>query len=186
MVLYASLITFSPNTTIRSQDMNTNFVNLNTISTLPIPFLTFTSDSNLIQSDGNGNVIWNGGIGKTNFNDIYDASSGTVILNEAASAGTIHLQIGGTDAVTFTVSGPTFPSGKKLTLTTGSISRMSHFSGSGTGTYSHGNGGVPDAFALGAYSTTTPIHFGRDTVTSTQVHITCDSANSFVGHVVAF
>src|SRR5260221_3473173 len=122
MVLFASLITFSPNTTIRSQDMNMNFVNLNTISTLPIPFLTFTSDNNLIQSDGNGNVIWTGGIGKTNFNDVYDASSGTTIINQGSTSGIIHLQIGGVDAMSFNATGPTFPSAKKLTLTTGSIS----------------------------------------------------------------
>ena len=186
MTLVSSLITFSPHTTIRSGDMNTNFNNLNSIPTLPIPFLTFTSDSNNIQSDGNGNLIWNGGIGKTNFNDVYDASSGTTIINQSSTSGVIHLQIGGVDAVRFNATGPVFPSAKKLTLTTGSISRMSFFTGTGTGTYNHGNGGLPNAFALGSFSTVNPIHFGRDSVTSTQVHINCNTADNFVGHVVAF
>lgn len=166
--------------------MNTNFVNLNTISTLSIPFLTFTSDNNVIQSDGNGNLLWNGGIGKTNFNDIYDASSGTVIMNQTSATGKIHFQINGTDSVTFTSTGPVFPTGKKLTFTTGSIKRMSNFTGTATGTYSHGNGGIPDAVVPNDWQTTTPGSLGFDSVTSTQVHITVNTTTGFSCHVVGF
>jgi hypothetical protein len=186
--LGVNIITFSPHTTIRSADMNTNFAAINYPSALNIPFSSFNTDGGAIQSDGRGNLLWNGGIGKASgfFSDVLDATSGAMIFQTPTTTGNVHFQIGGSDVLFFNNTGCNFPAGMKLTLTTGSVSRMTNFTGTGSGTYNHNNHGIPDTFSPCAWGTQTPAHFGWDNVTTTQVHITEDVASSFNCHVVAF
>ncbi len=181
MALGATLITFSPGATILSANMNANFAAINNIATLNVPFLTYTADAGNIMSDGNGNILWTGGIGKSSFADLYNAASGTSVFSQSNSAGTIHLQINGVDAITFNSTGPTFPSAKKLIFTTGSLARISKFSAGTTGTFSHGLGVIPDVVLPIAWDTAgNPAQFGFDSATSTQVHITMDSSQTYI------
>jgi hypothetical protein len=187
MALGATLITFSPGATIRSADMNANFAAINNLATLNVPFLTYSADNGAISSDGNGNILWTGGIGKSGFTDIYSSSSGTTVISESAGAGTIHLQINGTDSITFNATGPTFPAAKKITFPTGSLSRISQFTAGTTGTFSHGLGVIPDVVLPIAWDTVNnPAQFGWDSATSSQVHITIDASQTYIVQCMKF
>jgi hypothetical protein len=144
MGLGASLITFTPNTTMVSANVNGNFSAINGITSLPIPFLTFSSDNGIIQSAGDGSMLWNGGMGKNTYVDILDGRTSTTFINDPSNTNGVKFLIGGTNYVSVTdTNGVALTNAAKLSLLTGSISRVSYFSGAGTGTYSHGNGGIP-------------------------------------------
>lgn len=66
---------------------------------------------------------------------------------------------------------------------TGSISRVSIFTGVGTGTYNHGLGATPD-FVIPVCTAVGSQTMGYDSVTSTQVHITCGSGLSFAAFAI--
>jgi len=168
--------------------MNANFNAINNTATLSIPFATFFSDNNLINSDGNGNLLWAGGLGQTTYRFFFDATTDTTLLQQQNVAGVIHFRIGGTDVLTFDVNGPNFPSTHGVTLTTGSISRLSSFSAAGAGTFNHNNGGVPDNCTptcntnAGVGSSAT----GWDSATSTQVHLSTGNGLAMWCQAIAF
>jgi hypothetical protein len=185
MPLGATLITFSPGTTIHAADMNANFAAINGVGSLSIPFITFFADGGLISSDGLGNLLWNGGLGKSSsvYNDWIDATTQTVFFKATQAA--INFQIGASTPVSINSGGWVIASGNKLTFVVGSIARVSTFTGGGSGTFNHGNGGTPDV-VLPMTSVSGSQHTAISSITSTQVHVTVDGALAFWAHAVAF
>jgi len=173
--------------------MNANFSALNSISTLTIPFITFSSDNEQIQSDGNGNLLWSGGLGFAGYNDLFDGTGTTTLIKtrSAVTAGVFHFQIpNGTDVLTVTNSGWTFIPGSKrgIHFTTGSITYTSPFGGAGSGFYSHNLGVVPNiVLPVTTNQNVQRIGYVASTMTTTQVNIRCDGgALGFWGWAIGF
>jgi hypothetical protein len=172
MPLGLSLTTFSPSTTMQSSQVNSNFSAINSLSSLPIPFLSFSSDGGILQSNGGGDMLWNGGIGKSTYTDVVDGRGNTTIINDPSNTNGIVLLINGTNrAQVNSTSGWLMPSGSKLSLLTGSLARLSIFSGTGNGTFSHGNGGTPTWIIPMQNSGANNNVITYDTLGSTTVHI---------------
>lgn len=66
---------------------------------------------------------------------------------------------------------------------TGSISRVSVFSGTGSGTYNHNLGATPDFIALSTHTNGSQT-LGYDSENSTTVHVTCGAGLAFIGLAV--
>lgn len=131
------------------------------------------------------NALLSGGlIGKSTAGDIIDASTTTTILKAQTA---INLAINGSTIGSITSGGADFTgqpvTTSKIRLQTGSLTRVKIFSGTGSGSYTHGLGSAPDFVALVANNTTAS--FGYNNPTSTTVGINVSSAANFVAMAFA-
>lgn len=173
MAFNLSLITFTPNTTIKSADVNSNFSALN-----------LGNMTDLIVSVGK--------IGKSVSGDMIDASSSANMFLKATTS--INFSIGGTQVGIINSGGIDFTgkaitadqmklsvSGTNFKFLTGTLSRISIFSGSGSGTYSHSAGATPNFVAPvpNLSSGTASVSVDYSSIGSSTVHISCSSSVAF-------
>jgi hypothetical protein len=146
---------------------------------------TSTLDSGAITTDGSGNITkWAGVLQVDGSNPALSVGSNKTRV-QAANTGSINLQVpGGSDVAVvtngaFTVSQQLTLSGVGITWKTNdTISGTHTFTGTTTGTYTHGAGGtpfivIPMCDVVGSQT------MGYDTITSTQVHITSGGGLGF-------
>ncbi len=212
MGLNATLITFNPATLIRAQDVNSNFTTLNNVASFNGGTATMSFEAGNVTSDGNGNIhLAAGKLGMNVSGDIIDGSSATDLYIKATGAsGQIAFYIDSALTVAVTTSGlqmyqgglvfgglPNDASSKKSTKAStatvqtetggpSSISRTSTFTGSATGTYNHGNNGVPDWVASICTSAGNYSGNNWDSPTTVTVHIFDNAALPFLSYVVGF
>jgi hypothetical protein len=140
MGLGASIITFTASSLIRSADVNANFNNLNNATAFNGGVPTMAFDSGKLLSDGNGNIqIQGGGLGKSVVGDMINSTASETDLKATTA---VVLQTQGLSIAQITTSGIQMLSGGFF-FQKGSISRISSFSGTGSGTYNHGLGTTP-------------------------------------------
>ncbi len=173
---------------------------LNNIET----YLEYAADSN-ITSDGNGHLLVGQTVGVPNNGGFRGADSGGQIrqIMQLDGSNVLNIQAGGADQIRLKLSGGSEmaridSSGLDLragtfSLLTGSISRISAFSGTASVTatlFNHGLGAVPDIVLLQLTINSTTAHmvsyFNDASLTSTQVKIISDGTNSFVGLAIKF
>lgn len=131
------------------------------------------------------NALLSGGlIGKSTAGDIIDASTTTTILKAQTA---INLAINGVTIGSITSGGADFTgqpvTTSKLRLQNGSFTRVKIFTGTGSGTYTHGLGSTPDFVCLVANNTTAS--FGYNSPNSTTVGVNVSSAANFVAFAIA-
>ncbi len=208
MGLGVTLITFVPATLIKSADVNSNFATLNSATAFNGGVATMNFEAGKVTSDGSGNIhLANGQIGATLAGDILDASGATDLYLKASSAsGSISFLVNSILTMTINTTGlvmnqggivftagttttsTTSTRGKRTSTTTstaaGSLSRTSQFSGTVTGTYNHGNNGIPNI----CYSHCSTSNFSGnsfDSPTRTTVHIFVENS-PFICYCLGF
>ncbi len=172
---------------------------LNNIET----YLEYAADSN-ITSDGNGNLLVGSTVGVPNNGGFRGKDSGGTIrqIMQLDGSNVLNIQAGGADQIRLKLSGGSEmaridSSGLDLragtfSLLVGSISRISAFNGTATVTstfFNHGLGAVPDFVMLQLNGVSTTVHSlwaDYATMTTTQVKITSDGTNTFVGLAIKF
>jgi hypothetical protein len=146
---------------------------------------TSSLDTAKITTDGNGNITnFGGNLMLNGSNPILSVSAGNTRV-QCASGGTINFQVPGGTTVAFINSTGLKINTGKLNLVGGSISRTASFSGSASGTYTHGMGAVPNIIIVqtGAVGSQTT---GYDTATTTQTHVTLGAALAFQALCIAY
>ncbi len=146
---------------------------------------TATLDSGAITTDGSGNITkWAGVLQVDGSNPALSVGSNKTRV-QAANTGSINLQVpGGSDVAVvtngaFTLSQQLTLSGVGITWKTNdTISGTHTFTGTTTGTYTHGAGGTP-FIIIPMTDVVGSQNMGYDTVTSTQVHITSGAGLGF-------
>lgn len=118
--LGVTIISFSPNTLIKSADVNTNFSNLNNAATFTGGGTftgTLSADGGKITSDGSGNISAVGAIQFSSGNETLKSHTGIVVidfsgntdlsLNAPNSGGSHHcyIKIGGVNIMRFDTNG---------------------------------------------------------------------------------
>lgn len=178
MGLGLTLLSFTAHTTMLSTNVNSNFSTINALASLTLPFTSFSADGGVLASDGQGNLLFGGKLGKTTIGDIYDGSSSNVIWKATTSVGPITFEIPSLSQILqIDLGGWTMQSGG-VTLPVGSLSRTSSFFGSSTGTYNHLNNGTPD-MCLPFNTDNNYDDIGFDGAGQVQVHITNNNAGNF-------
>lgn len=165
-----SLITFSPNSTIKSADVNSNFANLNNATDFQGNWDTGTSGVALWVSDevvDSNNTI--------HIKPITASPQRTVTLGSRSGDGAFHggLYItAGASSGGDTVILQNLVLRGNVTFASGAISRQSSFTGTGTGTFNHGLGTGPSIAIVqyaGNFTPGSPTSYYN--ATSTQVTI---------------
>ena len=200
MGLFVPLITFTPATVVASADVNTNFASINTAPNFTggVPLMNF--DSGKLISDGQGNIQLNNGIGMNARRDIIDWSSSTdTYIKATSSNGALYFQIGAPSAgnpivniLAITKNGISINPNSLLNLDsgivfqTGSLSRSSTFTGTGSGVYNHKNNGTPSMICPCVNSGGNGAAIGFSSLTPNQCYISEEFSNPFQAWVVAF
>lgn len=166
-----SLVTFSPNSTIRSADVNSNFNNLNNATDFQGNWDTATSGVALYASDevvDSNNTI--------NIKPSPACPQRTVTLASRSGDGVMHSGLyvtagatGGGDVVIL----QTLRLLSTLSLVAGSISRQSSFTGTGSGTFNHGLGTTPSIAIVqyaGNFTPGSPTSYYNQTTTQVTIN----------------
>jgi len=181
MGLGLTLTQVTPNTTIASATVDGNFTAINTLSALSIPFQSFSADNGQIQSDGSGNFLWSGGLGKNTYTDIINAGGNTTAFNDPTNGSGVVFYINGIGIIEVWSTQGWYTAANKLNFVVGSLSQLAIFSGTGAGTYNHGLSILPAIVipVQNAAGSSNPNPIGIDSLTSTTVHLDCNNSPPF-------
>jgi hypothetical protein len=176
MGLQVSLITFSPNTTIKSADVNANFQQVLNAANYYGSIGATNNTNTLIEIDDIDITIKNGG--HTCHSSRHKHHSGSNDRCQVFSVKTNGVVI---DALVIDETGQCHHKhGHHCDGYGNHYTSTSHFSGSGTGTYSHGLVGVtPTMIIVTPNSSTTPISYAVSNVGSSTCKITLSAAVAF-------
>ena len=139
------------------------------------------SGTTQVAVSSTGLLLTAGKLGVTSAGDVLDASSATSTYIKARSSGNIIFETpDGTGRAAITTAGLSFDGySTGIRWRTGDTLSGTHtFTGTTTGTYTHGAGGTP-FIVIPMCSVSGSQTMGYDTVTSTQVHITSGAGLGF-------
>lgn len=183
----SSTLSVTGATTVNNITINGNITLSGTLNSLQITGSLRVNgitllDNGAIQTDGSGNMLFGGTLGVGSAGNVLDASSSVdTYLKTRTAGGNINFQNpNGTTRVSVGSGGLIFQTGTGIQWKSGDTLSITHkFTGSGSGTYSHGATAAPFIILVIDTSSGGSMTVGVSGITSTQCTVTCGAAHAF-------